>query len=105
MSAGCHSTVHVSSLSDSPIYTSAATPLLLSPQIETSALRNFLLGAPEKVILALVMDEDALPRKRARLEAPEETEDQMAAGSRIALLLCGSFSPITNLHLRMFGGF
>lgn len=51
-------------------------------------------------------DEDALPRKRAKLEALEETEDrEMAAGGRIALILCGSFSPITNLHLRMFGGF
>ena len=57
---------------------------------------------------------DALVRKRARIEPPfpsEETEEEeqcspkMAAVSRIALVMCGSFSPVTNLHLRMFGGF
>ena len=42
--------------------------------------------------------------KRTRLEAPqtEDGEEEMA-GNRIVLLLCGSFSPITNLHLRLLG--
>ena len=44
--------------------------------------------------------------KRARLESVGENgdrgEDGMA-GNRVVLVLCGSFSPITNLHLRMLG--
>ena len=73
---------------------------------------NYVLGAPEVFAFnfrtAPVMaasDEDALPRKKTKLEALEETKDrEMAAGSRVALVLCGSFSPITYLHLRLFGG-
>ena len=50
--------------------------------------------------------------KRARLEDPtaslltpatEEEEEGGMAGNRVVLLLCGSFSPITNFHLRMLG--
>ena len=45
--------------------------------------------------------------KRARLETTSlgepETEEEGMARSRVALLLCGSFSPITNMHLRMMG--
>ena len=56
---------------------------------------------------------EGLPQaKRARLEdrtatslrpGPEEDEEEEMAGNRVVLLLCGSFSPITNLHLRMLG--
>ena len=47
--------------------------------------------------------------KRAKLETAElalrpSGEEDMAS-NRVVLLLCGSFSPITNLHLRMLGGF
>ena len=47
--------------------------------------------------------------KRARLEEPTAslltpaTEEGGMAGNRVVLLLCGSFSPITNFHLRMLG--
>lgn len=48
--------------------------------------------------------------KRLRLDPETETEHQsndtnMATlpKTRVVLALCGSFSPVTNLHLRMFG--
>ena len=49
--------------------------------------------------------------KRQRLEEDSEqgggsSDSSMAAAgskARIVLALCGSFSPITNLHLRMLG--
>ena len=58
---------------------------------------------------------EGFPRaKRARLEDTPasllrpgveegEEDDDVMAGNRVVLLLCGSFSPITNLHLRMLG--
>jgi hypothetical protein len=43
--------------------------------------------------------------KRVKLGTTETSqtgeEEEGMAGSRVVLLLCGSFSPITNLHLRM----
>ena len=58
----------------------------------------------------MASEEGVSQRKRARLEEPEETEaplqrqaDMATASNRVVLLLCGSFSPITNLHLRMLG--
>jgi hypothetical protein len=56
-------------------------------------------------------DEEFPQAKRARLEntaaslltpGTDEEEGGMA-GNRVVLLLCGSFSPITNFHLRMLG--
>lgn len=43
--------------------------------------------------------------KRVRLESAGVTcrEKSGMASNRVVLLLCGSFSPITNLHLRMLG--
>ena len=47
--------------------------------------------------------------KRAKLETAElalrSSDEEDMASNRVVLLLCGSFSPITNLHLRMLGGF
>ena len=52
------------------------------------------------------------PAKRVKLEvavaedAAEDTRcqpDMAGASNRIVLVLCGSFSPITNLHMRMLG--
>ena len=40
-------------------------------------------------------------RKRPRLEVEEQGENMSKL--RVVLVLCGSMSPITNLHLRMFG--
>ena len=39
-------------------------------------------------------------RKRLRLE---EQQGEDMSKVRVVLALCGSMSPITNLHLRMFG--
>lgn len=53
-------------------------------------------------------DAELLPAKRAKLEVPLEPpydSDDSMVSNRIVLLLCGSFSPITNLHLRMLGEF
>lgn len=56
-----------------------------------------------------------IQRKRPRLEDPDSSNSVsserkecvgMAAGkTRVVLALCGSMSPITFLHLRMFGEF
>lgn len=45
------------------------------------------------------------PAKRAKLEVPPYDSENSMVSNRIVLLLCGSFSPITNLHLRMLGEF
>ena len=47
-------------------------------------------------------------RKRPRLEDSDatvasESTEMAAANTRVVLALCGSMSPITFLHLRMFG--
>ena len=44
-------------------------------------------------------DVDKLPNPRSPLHI------KMAAPTRVVLLACGSFNPITNMHLRMFGKF
>lgn len=36
-------------------------------------------------------------------EQNADTETEMAVPKRVILLACGSFNPITNMHLRMFG--
>ena len=41
--------------------------------------------------------DEKIPRSPLRLK--------MAAPTRVVLLACGSFNPITNMHLRMFGKF
>lgn len=47
--------------------------------------------------------------KRLRLEdtgtgdAEGSSMASIASKTRVVLALCGSFSPVTNLHLRMFG--
>lgn len=45
------------------------------------------------------------PPKRIHLEQSDGRDSMTAVASktRIVLALCGSFSPVTNLHLRMFG--
>ena len=50
----------------------------------------------------------SVQRKRPRLEDSDatvasESTEMAAANTRIVLALCGSMSPITFLHLRMFG--
>ena len=42
--------------------------------------------------------------KRARIDCNSVEEDSMASNRlRVVLVMCGSFSPITFLHLRLFG--
>ena len=49
------------------------------------------------------MDSSGPSRKRVRLEGEGSAEEESMSKTRVVLALCGSMSPITNLHLRMFG--
>ena len=68
-------------------------------------------GRSEHVWTFQTLDPDmACPvqRKRPRLEDSDttvasESTEMAAANTRVVLALCGSMSPITFLHLRMFG--
>ncbi len=51
----------------------------------------------------LGMDSSGPSRKRVRLEGEGSAEEESMSKTRVVLALCGSMSPITNLHLRMFG--
>ena len=49
------------------------------------------------------MDSSEPSRKRVRLDGEGSAEEESMSKTRVVLALCGSMSPITNLHLRMFG--
>lgn len=54
----------------------------------------------------MAADEEVPCSKRIRLEDTATSEGgvmAVASKSKVVLALCGSFSPVTNLHLRMFG--
>lgn len=47
---------------------------------------------------------EAVPTKTPRLDQNGDSNSSMAASkTRVVLALCGSFSPITNSHMRLLG--